>query len=136
MGDLGAVRAEDHFHDIQANGDVGIAQESQPGLRAARQGFLFLGIDGIGGPAQSAGGSALYLDEDQRFFLAADQVDLSAVRRPEVAVENLEPATPKMPRGQFLAPASQDQVLRLRGGGAAPRPGEKSCDESGRGHGL
>jgi hypothetical protein len=55
----------------------------------------------------------------------------------EIPVEDLEAAPAQMARGEALAHPAEAEMLRLsRGGrGAAGEPGEKFCDEWGRGHG-
>ena len=137
-GDLRTAGAVDDLDDIEADGDAGMAQEAQPGLRAADEGLFLGGIDGIGGTPGTARGACLDLDEDEGLLLAADEVDLAAIWRTKVAVEDFEAAAPEMPGGKPLANAPEPQVLglRRRGRGAAGRPGEKFCDESGKVHGL
>ncbi len=138
MGDLGALAAEDDLDDVDAHGNIRVAQEPQPRLRAAGNGLFLPRIDSIRRPSGSAGSAGFDLDEDERFLLAADEVDLAAMRRAKVAIEYFEAATAQMPRGEPLTLAAQSQVrgLRGRGRGGTGRPGEKSCDEWGKGHGV
>ncbi len=138
VGDFRAGGAEDDLDDVQADGDVRMIQEAEPCLGAADEGFLLGGIDGVGGAAEAVGGARFYLDEDEGLLFAAYQVDLAAVRRAEVAVEDLEAVPAQMPGGELLPLAAEAQVrgLRRRGRGGAGRPGEKSCDEWGKGHGF
>ena len=89
-GDFRTAWAEDDLDDIDADGDGGMAKEAEPGLRAADEGILFVGIDGIRGTAKGAGRTGLDLDENEGVFFPADEVDLAAVRRTEVAVEDFE----------------------------------------------
>jgi len=138
VGDLGATGAEDDFDDIEADGNQGIAEKTEPGVGAANEGLLFRGVDGIGRTAKAAESAGLYLDEDEGFLFAADDVDLAAVLGTEVAEEDLEAVTPEMAGGELLPLAAEAQVLGFsrRGRGGTGGPGEKFCDEWGKGHGF
>ena len=141
VGDLGGRGGEDDLDYVDADGDIGVAEEAQPGLCAGDDGLLLGGIDGIGGADEGAGGARFYFDEDEGLFFAADEVDFAAMGGTEVAVEDFEAAAAEVAGGEALAPAAEEEVrgqpgVRRRGRGAAGRPGEKFCDEWGKGHGV
>ena len=137
-GYLGAPGAEDYFHDVHADGDVGVAQHPEPGLSTADQGFFLGFVHGVGGAAQSFRRAGFYFDEDEGLLFAADQVYLAAGIGAEVAVEDFVAVAAQVAGGGLLSLAAQAEVgrLRRRRREYLAQRGEKFCDESGRGHGF
>ena len=96
--------------------------------------------DRLGGCAVADAAPGFDLDEDQRGarLVAANEIDLAAVRRAEVAVENLVAVPPQVALGQPLPLPPQPLVgvfARLRRAGEPPAErGKKICDESRKAH--
>ena len=139
--DLGGVlaRGED-FDDVEAEADVGIVEETEPGHGASGYAALFVIVDGVGGASAFLAGPGLHFDEDEglRFFVAANEIDFTAAGRDEIAVEDAVALAAKVFLGLTLAPLSEDDVA---GQGFRPRtafapPVEKTGDGRGWGHGI
>ena len=142
MGNLGETGCrDDDFDDVNADGDDRVSQEAEPGVGAASERFFLVGRHGVRWAAEGAGSPRFYLDEDEGFFMAADDVDLAAMRGAEITVKDFEAEPAEVPGREALAAAPQEEMgglgrVRRRGGVAAGRPGEKFCDVWGKGHGL
>jgi len=136
--DMGPAGAEDHLHDIDAHRDGGVAEKAQPRLGPADDCLFLCGIHGIRGTAGTVRGARFYFHEDERLFLAADEIDFASIRRTEIPVEDLEAVAAQVARGEAIANPPRAEMRRLSGrtGIPAEGPGEKFCDEWGKGHGV
>ena len=90
-GDLGAAcPPDDDLYDVYAYGNARGSQQAQPGFRAPRDGLLLGGIHGICRTTEAAWSASLYLDENQGLLFPAYEIDLSAMCRAKVSVEDFE----------------------------------------------
>ena len=76
------------------------------------QAALFL-IDGIERSAEFLGRPGFHFDEDEFLSVAADEIDLAAVRGPEISPEDFVAAFAKVPGGDALAFAPEAEVRGL-----------------------
>ena len=100
---------EDDFHDVEAEEDVGIVQQTQPGQRAPGDELLFVPRHGFARRAVAEAAAGFDFDEDEGAagFVAADEIDLAAVRRAEVAVEDFESLPAEVALRESLTLAAQ-----------------------------
>ena len=138
-GDFGGVltRGED-FDDVEAEADVGVVEEAEPGHGAPGHAALFVIVDGIGRAAALLAGAGFYFDKDEGLlrFVSAYQVDFAAAGGDEVAIEDAVAVAAEVTGGLILAPLSENNVPRKRLGARlrlAPR-GQKSGDGRDKGH--
>ena len=131
---------EKDFDDIETKFDLGMPQQVQPGQRAAGDELLLFTRHRFARSAklQAAPRLDLNKDKDVARFIAADQIDFAAMRRAKILVEHAVAVAPQMPRGQpFPFPAKplvRVLVLLRRTGIPFAERGEKTGDESGKGH--
>ena len=133
------ARGED-FDDVEAEADVGVVEQAQPGHGAFGHAALFVIIDGVRRAPAFLAGPGFHFDEDEGvfFFVAADEIDFAAAGRDEVAVEDAVAVAAEIFLGLTFTPLSEDNVA---GQGFRPRtafapPVEKSGDGRGWGHGC
>lgn len=91
-----AVVLDDDLHDVEADEDVGVVEQPQPGEGAAGDELLLGARDRLGGRAVAEAAPGFDLDENQRVagFVAADEIDFATARRAEIAVENFVTVPP------------------------------------------
>jgi hypothetical protein len=82
LGSLG----DNHFHDIEAEKNIGIFQQAQPGQASARDPFSLVAIDRREGPAEIFSGPRFHLDENERVVIAADDINLAAGAPTEITI--------------------------------------------------
>ena len=121
---------DDNLDNVEAKKDVRIIQESEPGQAAARDAFLLVAIDGLEWPAEIFAGPRFHFDEDQRVFLAADDVDLAPAAPAKITIEDFVTAPPQKPAGQFLSSGPKPKMLGSQRRKAAAPPVRKIGDES------
>ena len=78
-----------HLDHIEAEGNVGHLQESEPVKRSTADKLLLLPIHGIKGTAKFFGSAGLHLGKDKRVMIPADEIDLPSPRCAEISAENL-----------------------------------------------
>lgn len=131
---------DDNFHDVETEQDVRVVQQPQPGQRAAGDQLLFVARHGFSGRSVAEAAPGFDLHEDKRIAgpVPADEIDLAAVRRAKIPVENLVAVPAEMALGEALAFAPEPLVLvlaRLRRAREAPAErGEKFSDGSDKAH--
>ena len=99
------------FDDVEAEENAWPVEKPHPFARAADDQPLFFEIDSKRGPAVEVGGARFYFGEDERFPIAAGDVDLAAFRRAEVAIENPAPAFEPEPACRRRLPEAPNPVL-------------------------
>ena len=108
-----AGRSGEDFDDIESERDVRHVEQVEPLHRAPDdQAALFL-IDGIERSAEFLGRPGFHFDEDEFLSVAADEIDLAAVRGPEISPEDFVAAFAKVPGGDALAFAPEAEVRGL-----------------------
>ena len=87
---------DDDLHDVEADEDVGVVEQPQPGEGAAGDELLLGALYRLGGRAVAEAAPGFDLDENQRVagFVAADEIDFATARRAEIAVENFVTVPP------------------------------------------
>ncbi len=126
---------DDHFDDVEAEVDLGPIEQPQPCACAAREEFLFLAIDGVGGASEFAPHPRFHLGEDERVFreVAADEIDFAAALRAEIATENFA----SVPAQEFFREpfaARAEAVPRIRARIPPDGREEKTGDGSDKAH--
>ncbi len=131
---------DDDLDDIEAEENLRVIQELQPGEGAARDELLFCAGHGFRWGSVGEAAPRFYFDENERLAgpVATNDVHLSALRCAEVAIQDLVAVPPQIPDGEAFAFAAQPLVgifIRTRRTGAAPAErGEKFSDESDKAH--
>jgi hypothetical protein len=98
----------DYFDHVEAVGDFGIVEHSEPDLGAARDLALLKPGDGFERTAQVFVGPGFYFHEHQCVAIAADNIDLTAGAVLEISVQNLVAALAEESTRRLLAFAAAD----------------------------
>jgi hypothetical protein len=123
---------DDNLHDVETKKDVGIAKEPEPGQTAAGNSFLLVAIDGVERTSKIFPRPSFYFDEDERVFVAANDVDLAAAPAAKITIENFVTAPLEKPARQFLPALPKPKMLGPRRRKPAAPPVRKIGDESGK----
>ena len=126
---LGSFR-DNHLDDIEAEQDIGVIEQAQPGEATARNAFPFVAIDRLEGTAEIFARPRFYLDENESVALAADDIDFAAGASAEVTIQDFVTVPPQEPAGQVLPPRPKPQMPGRRTRGAVAPPVRKIGDES------
>jgi len=94
---------------------------------------LLFRINGIKRPSKFLTATGLYLSENKRLSIPADQVHLSPTRSAEISPKNLPAQPPDMAGSLFLPPASQRQ-MPLRNRRRVGRPAQNRGDDADKVH--
>jgi hypothetical protein len=98
----------DYFDDVEAEGDLGIVEQAQPGERAARDLSLLKRLNVVNRTAQIFVRSCFYFNEHERVAIAADDIDLAGGPVFEIPIKNLVTLFAKKTAGSFFTGCSAD----------------------------
>ena len=121
---------DNHFDHIEAEQDIGIVEQAQPGQAAARNSFSLVAIDRFERPAEVFPGPRFHLDENERVVIAADDIDLAAGAAAEITIQDFVTVPPQELAGQVLPALPKPQMRGRRTRRAAAPPVRKIGDES------
>ena len=119
-----------HFDHIEAEQNIGIVQQAQPGQATARDSFPLVAIDRFERPAEIFSGPRFHLDENERVAIAADDIDLAAGAAAEITIQDFVAVLPQELAGQVLPALPKPQMRGRRTRRAAAPPVRKIGDES------
>ncbi len=122
------VSIEEDFHDIEAEEDVGMIEQAQPGERATRNELLLIPRHRLAGRAEAEATPRLDFYEDERVArpIPTDDVHLAPMRRAIIAVEHTVALPPQVTRGQSLAKAAKFSGVQARLAGREEKIGDES----------
>ena len=123
---------DDHLHDVEAEDEIGIIQQPQPGECAASDECLLFAIHGGGGRTVFAGASRFYFHKNEFISIAAHDIDFAAARGAEIPVEHLETASPKKFRRPLFAATAElvaEIFLPISQAGEARRAPAENCGD-------
>jgi len=106
------VASHEHFDHVEAEKNVRIIQQAQPGQPALRNASLFLAIHRRNGPAKIFAGARFYFHENQRVTIAADNVDFTAAASAKIAVKNFVSLAAQETARQFFASRAAPKMFR------------------------
>jgi len=106
------VFSQDNLHDVEPNQDVRVIQQLQPGQRAPRNQFAFRSIDRFNGPSKIFSSPRFYFDKDESVAIATNDIDFTAIPRPEITVKNSVALAPEKGAGQFFPARAEPQMFR------------------------
>jgi len=106
------VFSQDNFDNVEADEDVWVIQQLQPGQRAPRNQFAFRRIYRFNGPSKIFSSARFYFDEDESVAIATNDIDFTAMPRPEITVKNSVAFAPEKGAGQFFPARTEPQMLR------------------------
>ncbi|MEY2575585.1 MAG: hypothetical protein QOF80_1072 [Verrucomicrobiota bacterium] len=121
---------DNHFDHIEAEQDIGIVQQAQPGQAAPGNAFPLVAIDRLERPAEVFSGPRFHFDEYERVAIAADDIDLAAGAPTEITIQDFVAVLPQELAGQVLPALPKPQMRGRRTRRAAAPPVRKSGDES------
>jgi hypothetical protein len=99
---------QNDFDHIKSEHDLGVVKHAEPDLGAPRDLAFLKSGDCFERTTEIFVGSRFYFDEDQRFMIAADNIDFAAGPVLEVAVENFVTALFQEFTGGVFAKAATD----------------------------
>ena len=121
---------DDNFDDVETKKNVWIIKEPEPGKTAASNSFLLVAIDGVERPSEIFARPRFHFDEDERVFVAADDVDLAAAPAAKITIEDFVTVPPQKPARQFLPASPKPKMFGTRRRKPAAPPVRKIGDES------
>lgn len=121
---------DNNLDDVEAKKNVWIIKEPEPGKTAASNSFLLVAIDGLKRPSEIFARPRLHFDENERVFVAADDVDLAAAPAAKITIKDFVTAPLQEPAGQFLSAGPKPKMFGTRRQKPAVPPVRKIGDES------
>jgi hypothetical protein len=106
------IFSQDNFDDVEPDQNVWIIQQLQPGQRAPRNQFAFRSIDRFKGPSKIFSSARFNFDEDESVAIATNDIDFTAMPRPEITVKNSVAFAPEKGTGQFFPARTEPQMFR------------------------
>jgi hypothetical protein len=106
------VFSQNNFDNVEPDEDVWVIQQLQPGQRAPRNQFAFRSIDRFNGPSKIFSSARFNLDEDEGIAIATNDIDFTAMPRPEITVKNSVAFAPEKGTGQFFPARTEPQMFR------------------------
>jgi hypothetical protein len=106
------VFSHDNFDNVEPDQDVWIIQQLQPGQPAPRNQFAFRRIYRFDGPSKIFSSARFYFDEDESVAIATNDIDFTAMPRPEIAIKNSVAFASEKSAGQFFPACTEPQMLR------------------------
>jgi hypothetical protein len=121
---------DDNFDDVEAEKNVWIIQEPEPGKTAASNSFLLVAIDGVERTSEILARPRFHFNEDKHVFVAADDVDLATAPAAKITIEDFVTVPPQKPAGQLLSAGPKAKMFGTRRRKPAAPPVRKIGDES------
>jgi hypothetical protein len=106
------VFSQDNFDNVESDEDVWVIQQLQPGQRAPCNQFAFRRIYRFNGPSKIFSSARFYFNEDENVAIAANNINFTAMSRPEITVKNSVAFAPEKGAGQFFPARTEPQMLR------------------------
>ena len=107
-----SVFGQDNFDNVEPDQDVWVIQQLQPGQATPRNQFAFRSVDRFNGPSKIFASARFNFDEDESVAITTNDIDFTAMPRPEITVKNCVAFAPEKGTGQFFPPRTEPQVLR------------------------
>ena len=107
-----AVPGDDHLDDIEADENIRIVEQLQPGQRPARNKLLLGRVDGFGWPPEILARARFYFHENERVIVATNDVHFATATATKIPGKNFVTFPPEKRAGQFLSPRAETKMLR------------------------
>lgn len=132
---LSSFPCHPHFRNIEAEMNIRISQQLEPGQSTTRNESLFRWSDSLCRGSKTFRPARFYFHKNERIPLAAYQVHFTAFWGAVVAIEYFEADAAQM-TGRYPLPSPPQGVAGIREGRAAPdEPGESFDDGLDKAHG-
>ena len=106
------ILSRDNFDDVEPDENVGVIQQLQPGQRAPRNQFAFRSIHRFNWASKIFSSARFYFDENESVVIATNDIDFTAMPRPEITVKNSAAFAPEKGTGQFFPARTEPQMFR------------------------